>query len=118
MTLEEVYKAAYEDGVFFAEYSSLGAAAGDLRDLEWLAAHADPPRDAQTLLDELISSFMGAIIDLCVLSKVKSEDRVTNCQSAWGEFKVAREAGAFPKVVEEREKLGLPIHDPHQLGTF
>lgn len=117
MTLEELYEAAWEDNVFFAEYEGL-TAAGDVRDLTWLAEHADPPTTPEELLPELMATFMGAIVDLCVLGEAKGEDRVANCQSAWDRAKEEREKGNLPRVVAIRESLGLAVHDPHRLGTF
>lgn len=118
MTLEELYEAAGEDDVFFAEYDGMPAAAGDLRDLVWLAENADPPTTPEKLLEELMGSFLGAIVDLCVLGDIKGEDRVANCQSAWDKLKEEREKGHYPRVVGVRESLGLPAGQSHRLGTF
>lgn len=114
--LTKLYRDAEDDGVFFVEYDGMPAAAGDLRDLEVLAK--DSKTTVEDLLTNLTRSFMGAIVDLCVLGSVKGEDRVANCQSAWTKFKKLRERGEYPRTVKAREALGLPVTDPHELGTF
>lgn len=118
MTLEEIYKAAWEDDVFFAEYNGMPVAAGDRRDLEWLATNAEPTTTPEELLPKLVEGFMGAIIDLCCLGKVKGTDRVANCQSAWDEAKRCKEKGILPRVIAVRKELGLTVGEGHQLGTF
>ena len=116
--LEQAYADAAEVDVFFVEYESMPAAAGDLRDLTELAATANPPVSPAEMLDDLRSNFMGAIVDLCVLGTVKGTDRAANCRSALEEFLKARERGIYPKVVAVREKLGLPVSGLKNLGTF
>jgi hypothetical protein len=124
MTLDEIYKAALDDEVFFVEYDKMPAAAGDLRDLTYLAETAArkdgslEPVTPDEFLDGIVTGFMGAVIDLCVLGDVTGEDRVANCQSAWDKFKEKRAKGYFPRVAKVRADLGLPVHSTKNLGTF
>lgn len=114
--LEALYASAAEDEVFFVEYEGMPAAAGDMRDLVALAE--GNATDPQEMRDELVKGFMGAIVDLCVLGKVKGEDRIANCQSAWDAFKAQRDQGVYPRMVTVRQKLGLPVNETKRLGTF
>lgn len=115
MTLDEIYEAAEKDNVFFAEYQGMPVAAGDLRDLEHLASEND--KTVQEMLDDLMGSFLGAIVDLCVLGEMKPT-REEACMSAWEEFKVGRDKGVFPRIGAVRKSLGLPVDGEKQIGTF
>jgi len=108
--LTELYRQLYEDGFFVKEWQGM-AAVGDLRDLDYIAQEASESRERVL---EVLS--LGEAVDLCWPGS--GETRAERIRDAWEKAKDGRERGQLPRLVATREAAGLPVSDPHELGTF
>lgn len=108
--LTDLYRQLYEDGFFVKEWQG-AAAVGDLRDLDFIAQEAGKSRSE---VIEVLS--LGEAVDLCWPGS--GDSRVERVRDGWEKAKQGRERGQLPRLVATREAAGLPVSEPHRLGTF
>lgn len=109
--LTELYAHIYADGFWVKEVALNMAAVGDLRDL-----HAIADSNHKTLLEVYDALGMGDMVSLAVPGT--GTTRVEAVQKAWDAAREYRRNNGFPLTVVAREILGLPVVDPHPIGTF
>jgi len=110
-SMDDLIRLIRKDGVFVLGFAGGGAAVGDLRDLDYLAEAAGIERD-----EALGKLGMGHVIDLACLGS--GATRLERIRTAWEDARHLRDLGDFPRMVAVRERLGLPVTDPKELGTF